>query len=103
MRGRKSALVVLLTEAEWQQLSAWSRSTTTAVGLVRRANVILGVHRGLTVKEAARQAGLSETHARKWIQRFVQLRLQGLYDAARPGRPASFSPRGGAARGQVGL
>ena len=92
MRGRKSALVILLTDAELHQLGAWSRSTTTAVGLVRRANVILGVHRGLTIKEAARSAPLSETHARKWVQRFVQHRLEGLHDAARPGRPSSFSP-----------
>jgi hypothetical protein len=103
MRGRKSALVVLLTQDEWQQLGVWSRSTTTAVGLVRRANVILGVHGGLTIKEAARNAGLSETHARKWLKRFVQQRLGGLHDAARPGRPASFSPRTGSAGGQVSL
>jgi hypothetical protein len=103
MRGRKTALVLLLTDAELQQLGAWSRSLTTAVGVVRRANVILGVHHGLTIKEAARQAGLSETHARKWLKRFVQQRLNGLEDAARPGRPAAFSPRGGPACGQVSL
>ena len=94
MRGRKSALVVLLTEAELPQLRAWSRSLTTAVGLVRRANVILGLHQGLRIKDAAAHAGMSETHARKWITRFLQHRLQGLHDAARPGRPSSFSPRG---------
>ncbi len=100
MRGRKTAFVLLVTDAELQQLGTWSRSTTMAVGLVRRANVILGVHRGLSVKEAARQAGLSETHARKWLKRFVQQRLRGLEDAARPGRPPSFSPRSGPTRGQ---
>jgi hypothetical protein len=41
MRGRKSSLVVLLTDAELHQLRTWARSTATAVGLVRRANVIL--------------------------------------------------------------
>ena len=92
MRGRKSALVVLLTEVEYQQLTTWSRSTTTAVGLVRRANVILGLHQGMSIKEAARGAPLSETHARKWITRFLQQRLHGLHDAARPGRPSSFFP-----------
>lgn len=92
MRGRKSALVLLLTDAELQQLRTWSRSTTTAVGLVRRADVILGVHRGDTIKDAAKNAGLSETHARKWIQRFQEKRLPGLQDAARPGRPPVFSP-----------
>lgn len=82
MRGRKSALVVRLTDAEFQQLRAWSRSTTTAVGLVRRANVLLGLHQGRTIKDAARNAGLSETQARKWVKRFLQRRLEGLHDAA---------------------
>ena len=67
MRGRKSALVVRLTDTELQQLHSWSRSTTMEVGLVRRANVILGLHQGRSVKDAAHQAGLSETHARKWL------------------------------------
>jgi transposase len=93
MRGRKSALVVLLDDGELQQLNSWCRSTTTAVGLVRRASVILGLYRGLTVKAAASNAGMSETHARKWIQRFLEHRLEGLKDAARPGRPSSFSPQ----------
>ena len=100
MRGRKSALIILLTEAEYQQLQGWLRSTTTPVGLVRRATVVLAVHNGQTIKEAARTAGLSETHSRKWLQRFVQHRLAGLKDAARPGRPPLFSPAGGGARGQ---
>src|SRR5579862_9972524 len=103
MRGRKSALVVLLTQEELQQLQTWSRSTTTAVGLVRRTNVILGLHPGHSVKDASRNAGLSETHARKWVQRFLQGRLEGLHDAARPGRPSSFSPRGGASCREVSL
>lgn len=93
MRGRKSALVLLLTDAELRQLRTWSRSTTTAVGLVRRADVILGVHRGDTIKDAAKNAGLSEVHARKWIKRFQEQRLPGLQDAARPGRPPVFSRR----------
>ena len=57
-----------MTDAELQQLPTWSRSTTTAFGLVRRANVILGINQRHSVKEAARNAGLSETHARKVIK-----------------------------------
>ncbi|MDQ2944573.1 MAG: helix-turn-helix domain-containing protein [Acidobacteriota bacterium] len=92
MRGRKSALIVILTDTEFQQLRTWSRSTTTAVGLVRRANAVLAVHSGQTIKQAAQTAGLSEPHARKWIKRFLDQRLSGLQDQARPGRPRSFSP-----------
>jgi hypothetical protein len=92
MRGRKTSLVVILTDAEFQQLQKWSRSATTAVGLVRRANAILAVHTGQTVKQAAKSSGLSETHTRKWLKRFLQHRLAGLQDLARPGRPPAFSP-----------
>ena len=78
MRGRKSALIVILTDEEFKQLKTWSRSTTTAVGLVRRAD---------------------EVHTRKWLKRFLQHRLAGLQDLARPGRPPAFPPGGRAARG----
>lgn len=92
MRGRKTALVFVLTDMEFNQLRTWSRSTTTAVGLVRRADAVLAVHSGQTVKQAAKGCGLSETHTRKWLKRFLQHRLAGLQDLARPGRPRSFSP-----------
>jgi hypothetical protein len=92
MRGRKTALIFVLTDTEFNQLQTWSRSITTAVGLVRRANAILAVHSGQTVKQAAKSCGLSETHTRKWLKRFLQHRLAGLQDLARPGRPRSFSP-----------
>ena len=92
MRGRKSALIIVLTDAEFEQLQKWSRSTTTAVGLVRRANAVLAVHSGQTVTQAAKSSGLSETHTRKWLKRFLQYRLAGLEDLPRPGRPPAFSP-----------
>ena len=99
MRGRKTALIVILTDAEFKQLQTWSRSTTTAVGLVRRANAVLAVHSGQPINQAAKSSGLSETHTRKWLKRFLQHRLAGLQDLARPGRPPAFSPTGRSARG----
>jgi hypothetical protein len=99
MRGRKTSLIVILTDTELKQLQTWSRSTTTAVGLVRRADAVLAVHSGQTIKQAASSSGLSETHARKWIKRFLQHRMAGLQDLARPGRPRSFSPTDRDARG----
>ena len=77
MRSRKCALVVILTDAERQQPEAWACSTTHEIGLVRRNHVILGRHRGLSVKDAVPNAGLSETHARRWIQRFLQQSVPG--------------------------
>ncbi len=41
MRGRKTALVVLLTAEERDQLEQWERSTRTPVGRVRRATMVL--------------------------------------------------------------
>lgn len=92
MRGRKSALIIRLTDDEQQQLQAWNRSLTMPVGLVRRANAVLAVHAGQTIKQAAQTAQLSENHTRKWLKRFQAQRLPGLQDAGRPGRPPLFSP-----------
>jgi hypothetical protein len=100
MRGRKSALLIALTDEEAQQLNAWCRATTTPMGLVRRATAVLAKASGASIKDAARSAGLSEPHTRKWLTRFSEQRLQGLQDAARPGRPRSFPPGGGATRSQ---
>lgn len=80
MRGRKSALVVVLSDAETQRLQAWCRATTTPVGLVRRAQAILAVAEGQPLCRAAQRAGLSENHTRKWVGRFLVGRIHGLAD-----------------------
>jgi DNA-directed RNA polymerase specialized sigma24 family protein len=100
MRGRKTSLRVLLTAEERSELEQRLRSTTTSRGVARRCRAILGVAHGLTLVEIARLVDLTEKHVRKWVQRFLKDRLEGLRDRPGRGRKPVFSPRGGDARGQ---
>ena len=103
MRGRKTALVTLLTHQERQQLEHITRSTSLPVGLVQRAQAILCVSSGMPLKHTARAVGLTERHVRKWVTRFQEQRLDGLKDKQGRGRKPSFSPGSGPARHQDSL
>jgi hypothetical protein len=94
MQGRKTALVVLLSEAEEQQLKAWVRSTTMPVGRVKRAHAVLLVAEGMPLKHAAAKVGLTERHLRAWVTRFIKEGIPGLSDREGRGRKPSFSPSG---------
>jgi hypothetical protein len=100
MRGRKSQLVVILTPEERHLLRYRLRCTTTPLGLARRCQTILAVADGLSLVGAARRVGLTEKHVRKWVQRFLDRRLEGLNDRPGRGRKPAFSPLGGPTRGQ---
>jgi len=100
MRGRKTSLHVILTEEERDQLEQRLRCTTTSLGLARRCRAVLGVADGLPLVEVARLVDLTEKHVRKWVQRFLKERLDGLRDRPGRGRKPVFSPRGGAVRGE---
>ena len=98
--AEKSALVVLLTSEEQTLLHQWCRSTTTPVGLVRRAQMVLAVAEGQRFTQAAQRAGLTEKHGRKWVTRFLAQRVDGLYDKPGRGRKPVFSPLGRLTRRQ---
>lgn len=98
MRGRKTSLRVTLTTEERDHLEQRLRCTTTPLGLARRCRAILGVADGLPLVEVARRVDLTEKHVRKWVQRFLKQRLDGLQDRPGRGRKPVFSPRGGDAR-----
>ena len=100
MRGRKTSLHVILTEEERGYLEQRLRCTTTSLGLARRCRAILGVADGLPLVQVARLVDLTEKHVRKWVQRFLKERLDGLRDRPGRGRKPVFSPRGGAVRGE---
>jgi leucine-zipper of insertion element IS481 len=103
MRGRKTSFTIQLPSAYLQELQRWLRSTNLKYGLTRRARLLVLLHRGQTLKDAARTAGLTVRNARKWAQRYLAQGLHGLADKAGRGRKPVFSPRGGPALGQDGL
>jgi CRP-like cAMP-binding protein len=103
MRGRKSALTIVLRPSDRAEIQRWQRATTGPVGLARRGRVLLLLEQGMTLKDAAERSGLSVRHTRKWAERFRRHGLAGLRDKPRPGRTPVFSPLGGPAPGQDGL
>ena len=103
MRGRKTALVTLLTDQEQQELQRITRSTSLPAGLVQRAKAILCVSSGMPLKHTGQVVGLTERHVRKWVTRFQEQRLDGLKDKQGRGRKPSFSPGGGPPRCQDSL
>ena len=100
MRGRKTSLRVVLSAEERSQLEKRLRSTTTSLGLARRCRAILEVADGLPLVHVARLVDLTEKHVRKWAQRFLKDRLEGLSDRPGRGRKPVFSPRGCDPRGE---
>ena len=103
MRGRKSALQVILSLDERVRLLHITRSTTAQAGISRRARVILLVSDGAPLSHAGRDTGMMEKHVRKWVRRFLDLRIEGLADLPRPGRQPTFPPGGRSAHREVGL
>lgn len=99
MRGRRSALKVVITSQDKAQLEQWLRAQSTPLGLARRAWAVLLLNAGQSLIGVSRQVGMGERHVRKWGRRFQERGLDGLLDAHRSGRPPVFSPRGGSLSG----
>jgi winged helix-turn helix protein len=93
-RGRKTALTIRLTPAERLTLLSWQRATTISAGLARRARLLLLLADGVTITDAAATVGLSRRHSYKWIRRFVQAGLAGLYEQSGRGHRREPRPRG---------
>jgi len=91
-RGRKTSFTIRLTPTERQTLLMWQRATTISAGLARRGRIILLLADGMTVTDITATVGMSHRHTYKWIQRFVQEGLEGLYDRA-PGPHRQSEPR----------
>jgi Helix-turn-helix domain len=100
MRGRKPSFTIQLSAAHLQELEHWQRSTTLKQGLARRGRLLLLLHHGHTLKDAARMAGFTVRNARKWAKRYLAQGLRGLADQPGRGRKPVFSPLGGSPSGQ---
>jgi len=103
MQGRRTALIVRMTDGQREELASWLRAQKTPVGLAKRAWAMLLLAGGESYAATARQVGLAERHVRKWAKRFLREGPTGLLDGKRPGRKPVFSPRGGDPPGQDGV
>jgi hypothetical protein len=99
MRGRKSALTIVLTPADRAEIEHWRRAITGPAGWARRGRILLLLDQGKTLKDTAERCGLSVRQVCQGAERFRLHGLAGLRDKSRPGRTPVFSLRGGAALG----
>jgi transposase len=86
-----AAVVIELVAEEREQLEAWARRPTSAQALALRARIVLVAAEGLNNTEIADRLSVSLSTVRKWRNRFAPLRLGGLLDEPRPGRPRTVS------------
>ena len=82
-----TAAEIVLTDDERAELEGWTRRRKSAAGLALRARIVLAAAEGGSNVELADRLELDRGTVRKWRNRFVQYRCDGLLDEPRPGRP----------------
>lgn len=80
-----------LQAQERESLRTVMRSTRSPAGWARRAQVLLLLAEGLSVRRVEAQTGMSLCRIVYWKKRWQQQGLEGLLDAPRPGRPKKLT------------
>lgn len=80
-----------LTDQEREQLVSWERRRKSSQAVALRSRIVLACAEGLANTEVAVECGVSVATVGKWRRRFCELRLDGLSDDPRPGRPATIT------------
>jgi transposase len=81
-----------LTAEEAEALERLARSRTAPARAVERAAIVWQAHQGARVSAIARTLGVCEATVRTWLRRFNAAGVDGLHDAPRSGRPATYPP-----------
>lgn len=85
-RGKRIAITLM--KEEQKTLNIWAAAGKTEQRYVQRAKVILYSAAGLPLSEVSRRSGLSRQNCTRWRMRFLEERMDGLYDLPRKGRPS---------------
>src|ERR1700691_4566210 len=91
MRTGRPKQPLIATHEERQRLESLAHRTRSQGLLARRARVVLGCAEGLDNKAVAKKLRCSWGMVGKWRSRFLEARLEGLYDEPRPGAPRQIS------------
>ena len=91
MRTGRPKQPLTVTSEERQRLESLAHRARSQALLARRARVVLGCAEGLDNKAVAKKLRCSLGMVGKWRSRFLEARLEGLYDELRPGAPRKIS------------
>lgn len=91
MRTGRPKQPLILTEEERDRLQSLAHRARSQAVLARRARVVLACAEGLDNQMVARKLRCSKGMVGKWRSRFLETRLEGLYDEPRPGAPRKVS------------
>lgn len=81
----------VLSAEEEREIARLARSRTAPVRLVERARIIALARQGMPTLAIAEELEISAPVVRRWLQRFNARGLEGLADAPRSGRPATYT------------
>jgi transposase len=84
--------VRMLTDEERETIERLARSRTASARLVERAQMIRLASKGRRVAAVAAELQVSVETVRDWLKRFNAAGVDGLQDALRSGRPATYTP-----------
>ena len=91
MRTGRPKQALTITEEERDRLESLAHRARSQPVLARRARTMLACAEGLDNKAVAKKLRCSLGTVGKWRTRFLQARLEGLYDEPRPGAPRKVS------------
>jgi transposase len=91
MRTGRPKQPLIVTEEERARLESLAHRARSQALLARRARVVLACAEGLDNKVVAKRLRCSLGMVGKWRSRFLESRLEGLYDEPRPGAPRRVS------------
>jgi putative transposase len=81
---------LMLSDEERAQLTSMARSRTIPAALVARARIVLAAAAGESNSDIGARLDIKRGTVGKWRRRFIEQRLEGLYDELRPGKPRTI-------------
>ena len=91
MRTGRPKAALMVTDDERRRLESLAHRARSAPHVARRARIILACAGGRDSKVVAQRLHVTPATVGKWRGRFVQHRLDGLYDEPRPGAPRTIT------------